>query len=205
MTTTTQLASPATKTEITRADLLDLADYQKIRSDQRKALVAVKKNRRVPIGPHATFYFESFQTMWFQIQEMLYIEKGGEAQIADELAAFNPLVPKGRELIATLMFEIDDENLRKQVLSNLGGVEETVTLSFAGHDILARPEDDVDRTNAAGKASSVQFLHFDFTDQQVEDFKTCEADIVLGIKHAGYPHMTLLQPATRKALAEDFT
>ncbi len=67
-----------------------------------------KRHRRLEVGPDCTFYFENFETMWNQVHEMLFIEKGGEAQIADELSAYNPLVPKGRELVATVMFEIDD-------------------------------------------------------------------------------------------------
>jgi len=164
----------------------------------------IKKHRRVAIGPHAAFYFENYDTMWRQIHEMLYIEKGGEAQIPDELAAYNPLIPKGRELVATLMFEIDDEALRKRVLGRLGGVEETVFIKFGGYEIIATAETDVDRTTAAGKASSVQFLHFNFTDEQAAAFKAFEGDVMLGIKHENYPHMTLLPAATKAALESDF-
>ena len=191
------------KTEVTPADIMDMKEYAKVRTEKRKALVEIKRPRRVPIGPHATFYFENYDTMWQQIHEMLYIEKGGPEQISDELAAYNPLIPKGRELVATLMFEIDDERLRKSVLGRLGGVEETVFLKFGPHEIMADAEEDVDRTNAAGKASSVQFLHFNFTDEQAEAFKTFEGDIMLGIRHENYPHMTLLSPATKTSLARD--
>lgn len=190
--------------EITRQDIMPVAEYAKIRAEKRKALVEIKKPRRVPIGPHATFYFENYDTMWMQIQEMLYIEKGGEAQIADELDAYNPLVPKGRELVATLMFEIDDEKLRKSVLGRLGGVEETVFLKFGDHEINATAETDVDRTTAAGKASSVQFLHFPFTDDEVAAFKVYDGDVILGIRHENYPHMTMLPKATKAALESDF-
>ena len=123
MSNVVNLHAPRDQFEITRADIMDMAEYAKIRAAKRKELVGVKKNRRVPIGPYATFYFESYETMWLQIHEMLYIEKGGENQIPDELAAYNPLIPKGRELVATLMFEIDDETLRKSILGRLGGVE----------------------------------------------------------------------------------
>lgn len=191
------------KTEVTPADIMDMKEYAKVRAEKRKALVEVKRHRRVAIGPHATFYFENYDTMWQQIHEMLYIEKGGPEQIKDELAAYNPLIPKGRELVATLMFEIDDEKLRKSVLGRLGGVEETVFLKFGPHEITADAEEDVDRTNAEGKASSVQFLHFNFTDEQAEAFKACDDDIILGIRHENYPHMTLLPPATRASLARD--
>ncbi|GJL96526.1 MAG: hypothetical protein DHS20C06_03430 [Hyphobacterium sp.] len=191
------------KTEVSAADLMDMSEYGKIRKQKRAELRPVKAVRRVAIGPHATFYFESYQTMWLQIHEMLFIEKGGAAQIPDELNAYNPLIPKGRDLSATLMFEIDDEKLRKTVLGCLGGVEETIFLKFGDHEIMSRAETDVDRTTADGKASSVQFIHIDFTDEQAETFKSFDGDVMLGIRHAHYPHMTLLSAATRAALAAD--
>ena len=97
-----------TRRQLTRADILPLEDYVKVRRERRREITELKRRRRVEIGPFATFYFENFATMWQQVQEMLYIEKGGEAQIADELEAYNPLIPQGSELVATVMFEIDD-------------------------------------------------------------------------------------------------
>ena len=121
------------KREITRSDILAMEDFAAIRQSRRAEISAIKRHRRAAIGPDATIYFESYDTMWWQIHEMLYIEKGGEAQIADELAAFNPLIPKGRELVATLMFEIDDPARRAHLLNKLGGVENCVTITVAGH------------------------------------------------------------------------
>jgi hypothetical protein len=190
--------------EITRADILDMAEYGKVRAEKRRALVQVKRNRRVSLGPHATFYFENYETMWQQVHEMLFIERGGEEQIPDELSAYNPLIPQGRELVATLMFEIDNPVIRKNVLSTLGGVEETVFLRFAGQEIVATSEEDVDRTTADGKASSVQFVHFHFTDAQAATFATAGTEVVLGIKHPAYAHMTVLSDDVRAALASDF-
>ncbi|MEX0693611.1 MAG: DUF3501 family protein [Rhodospirillales bacterium] len=193
------------KTEITRNDIMPIEEYAKIRKDRRKAVSLMKKDRRVSCGPDATFYFESFETMWHQVHEMLYIEKGGEAQIVDELAAYNPLIPNGRELIATLMFEIDDENRRRAFLSGLGGVEEMIAFEFAGEVVKGVPEDDVDRTTADGKASSVQFIHFPFTDQQAALFRQADTRVVLGIGHVKYGHLAVLSEATRQALASDFS
>ena len=190
--------------EITRADIMPMEDYAKVRKERRKTLVAIKKDRRAPIGPYATFYFENYDTMWGQIHEMLYIEKGGEEQIADELAAFNPLIPKGSELTCTFMFEIDDERLRKTILNRLGGVEETIWIKFGAHEINARPEDDVERTSQTGKASSVQFLHFPFTAEQVAAFRAHDGDVILEVRHENYRHMTAISPATKAALAGDF-
>ena len=192
------------KTEITRGDIVPMETYAPQRLERRKKVTEMKRLRRVSLGPDATFYFENFDTMWHQIHEMLYIERGGEEQIADELNAYNPLIPKGRELVATLMFEIDDEARRGKFLASLGGVEDTVTLSLGEETIRAIPEEDVDRTSAAGKASSVQFIHFPFTDRQVALFRGADVKAVLAIEHEKYPHMTVLSTETRRALAGDF-
>ena len=189
--------------ELTRDDIMDMAAYSAIRMERRREIVADKKNRRVHIGPHATFYFENYWTMWLQVHEMVYIEKGGEAQIPDELNAYNPLIPKGRELIATVMFEIDDPAKRAAILGELGGVEETFFLSIDGAEVTATAETDVDRTSAEGKASSVQFVHFHLTDDQAAKLKGGAGEVILGIKHPAYSHMTILPPATRAALAGD--
>jgi hypothetical protein len=190
--------------KITRADIMDMDLFGQQRKEMRKGLLPAKKLRRVALGPDATFYFESYDTMWLQVHEMLYIEKGGEEQIEDELSAYNPLIPQGKELVATLMFEIDDEARRKRVLGSLGGVEETVFLQVGPDKIMAEAEEDVDRTTAEGKASSVHFLHFPFTDVQIAAFKDDATDVVLGLEHQGYSHMTRLSPEARKELATDF-
>lgn len=190
--------------EITRDDLIDMEEYGRTRKDRRGALVARKKNRRVELGPYATAYFECYATMWHQVHEMLFIERGGEAQIDDELSAYNPLIPNGHELVATVMFEIDDEVRRKMVLSKLGGVEDTAFLKFAGETITGVPEADVDRTNADGKASSVQFIHFPFTDAQIAAFRESDVEVTLGFTHPDYAHMTILTADVRNELAGDF-
>ncbi len=194
----------AAKTEITRADILPMAQYAAERAERRKALVALKKNRRLSVGPHATFFFENYETMWQQIHEMLRIEKGGEEQVADELRAYNPLIPKGRELVATVMFEIDDADRRHRVLSALGGVEAHMEIKIGGETVRGRSEADVERTNAAGKTSSVHFIHFDFTDAQVDAFRHPGAPVMVGITHPNYGHLAVMPEAVRAALAEDF-
>src|ERR1700674_369458 len=152
---------------ITRSDLIPVEQYAKERAERRRALLPVKKLRRIDVGPHATFYFENFDTMWLQVQEMLYIEKGGEAQIANELTAYNPLIPQKGELVATLMFEIDDPMRREKALGELGHVEETVYCEIGGQRVNATFETDVERTTEEGKTSSVHFLRFRLTPQQV--------------------------------------
>ena len=191
------------KRRITRADVLDRAAYGEVRRERRAQVVALKKHRRVQVGPYATFYFENYETMWMQVHEMLFIEKGGEEQIADELHAYNPLIPQGRELVATLMFEIDDPLRRARVLGSLGGIEETLTLKIGGDVIRAVPETEVERTRD-GKTSSVHFVHFPFTDAQVKAFTDPGIEVVLGFSHPDYAHMTVLHPDVRQALSRDF-
>lgn len=195
---------PAALRRIMRDDLLDLPAYEKVRAERRKDLVAAKKNRRMPVGPHATFFFENYETMWWQVQEMLRIEKGGDAQIPDELSAYNPLIPQGDELVATVMFEIDDPVRRAGILGRIGGVEETMFLEVAGERVASVPEQDVDRTSAAGKASSVQFVHFRLSPAQIAQFRIPGTRVVVGIDHPAYAHMAVMPEPVRAALANDF-
>ncbi|MBT4016748.1 MAG: DUF3501 family protein [Alphaproteobacteria bacterium] len=191
--------------EITPDHILDLVAYEAVRKQRKSAIVATKKDRRLAIGPDATIYFESRDTMWLQIQEMLRIEKGGAAQLADELAAYNPMVPKGRNLSATFMIEIDDEVRRDRVLSQVGHIDKTISIKFADETVMARADDDTDRTDEDGKASSVHFLLFDFTDAQADLFRTTEADIVISVGQENYRHMAVMPAAMQAALASDFS
>ncbi|HYM32431.1 MAG TPA: DUF3501 family protein [Candidatus Cybelea sp.] len=192
------------KRRLTRDDIMSMAEYAKVRHSRRSEVVAQKQNRRVEVGPFATLYFESYATMWLQVHEMLRIEKGGDAQIADELAAYNPLIPKGDELVATLMFEIDDPVRRARELGRIAGVEKTVTLAFGGETVRAVPETDIERTKEDGKTSSVHFLHFPFTPAQIAKFRAANTQVIAGIAHPAYGHMSVLPEATRAALAADF-
>ncbi len=194
----------AHKRQITHADILPPAEYAAQRSELRKQVVALKRNRRIEVGPVATFYFESFETMLQQIQEMLYIEKGGAEQIDGELAAYNPLIPNGKELTATVMFEIDDPIRRGRFLARLGGVEETAFIKLDGEIVKGVPEADQDRTTADGKASSVQFVHFPFTPRQIAMSREANRQVVIGFSHPEYSHMAVVPEAVRAALAEDF-
>ena len=194
---------PREKREIKKEDIMPLEVYIKSRRELRKNIVEFKKNRRVALGPYATFYFESYETMLAQVQEMLYIEKGGDEQLKDELVAYNPLVPNGKELTATLMFEIDNPVSRAAFLAKVGGIEDKVFMKIEGEKIKAVPEKDVDRTSSEGKASSVQFIHFKFTDNQIEKFKD-SSEIEIGIDHTEYSHMTKLADTTIKSLSADF-
>ena len=195
---------PIERREIQKEDIMPLDVYTKNRKELRKNIVNFKKDRRIALGPYATFYFESYETMLAQVQEMLYIEKGGEEQLKDELIAYNPLIPNGKELTATLMFEIDNPVLRAAFLGKVGGIEEKVFIKIDGEIIKAIPEEDVDRTSSEGKASSVQFIHFKFTDEQIQKFKSNSSEVEIGIDHNEYTHTTKLSSATLNSLSADF-
>ena len=192
------------KRQIEKEDLLPSDVYTKSRKQIRKDLVEFKKDRRIALGPYATFYFESFETMVAQVQEMLHIEKGGDEQLKDELIAYNPLVPNGKELTATLMFEIDNPISRSAFLGKVGGIEEKIFMKINDEIVKAVPEEDVDRTSAEGKASSVQFIHFKLNDDQVSKFKSDSVTIELGIDHREYTHTTRLAENSIKSLCADF-
>ncbi|USG61228.1 DUF3501 family protein [Sneathiella marina] len=189
--------------QITDQDILPVSEYAKIRKEHKQKLIPIKKNRRVAIGPYATFYFENYETMWAQIQEMLYIEKGGAEQLKDELDAYNPLIPNGSELVATFMIEIDDPIRRDFMLRKLGYIEDKVYLSIASEKIYAVPEQEVERTTEDGKTSAIHFLHFPMTTAQRQAFKETTVDVQLGIEHDDYSHITPLIGTVRAALAED--
>jgi len=196
---------PREKKEIQKEDIMPLDVYTKNRKELRKNIVNYKKDRRVSLGPYATFYFESYETMLAQVQEMLYIEKGGDEQLKDELIAYNPLIPNGKELTATLMFEIDNPVSRSAFLSKVGGIEEKVFIKINGESIKAIPEEDVDRTSAEGKASSVQFIHFKFTEEQIQKFKLDGVEVEIGIDHKEYSHTTKLSASNLSSLSADFS
>jgi hypothetical protein len=193
---------PEAARKITSADILSVKEYDQQRASLKKNLLPVKKLRRVEVGPFATFYFENYATMWLQVQEMLRIEKGGEEQLAGELEAYNPLIPQGDELIATMMLEIEDAGRRSKVLLTLGGIEETVFMEVGKHTIHATPTEYDDRTTADGKTSSVHWLRFKFTADQIARF--CTERVVIGVSHKNYGHMAVLGDETKAALAKDF-
>ena len=196
---------PETQRKITPQDLLPIAEYDFRRKALKQNLIPIKKQRRIEVGPFATFYFENYATMWLQVQEMLRIEKGGEEQIPGELAAYNPLIPQGDELIATLMLEIEDANRRNDVLLTLGGIEESVFLEIGGDTIHATPTEYDDRTTADGKTSSVHWLRFKLSGDQIARFRNGSERVVLGLSHPNYGHMAVLTAEARAALARDFS
>jgi hypothetical protein len=201
-------SSAKSRHRLTRADILPLDEYAKVRRTRRSEISEIKKRRRVEVGPFATLYFENFDTMWQQVQEMLYIEKGGDAQIDDELAAYNPLIPQGSELVATIMFEIDDPVRRARELARLGGIETHAFIEVGGARVRGEADPTRENTSPDGKASSVQFLRFPFSAEQVAMFKargkTPGARVLVGFDHPSYGHMATMPEPVRAALSEDF-
>lgn len=195
---------PAAQRKITPADILAYEKYAAERAEFRKNLIPTKKNRRMEVGPFATFYFENYETMWLQVQEMLHIEKGGEGQIEGELDAYNPLIPQGSELIATLMLEIEDPNRRARELMRLAGIEESTYLELAGERIPGQPTEYDDRTTPDGKTSSVHWVRFRFDNDQIAKFKNPAIPVILGVAHAAYGHMAVMPPEVRAELSKDF-
>jgi len=192
------------KHEITRADILPPDRYADERQEHRRRVGELKRNRRVEVGPFVTFYFECFETMWLQVQEMLHIERGGDAQLADELAAYNPMIPNGSELSATVMIEIEDPERRNAALSQLSAIEHKMFLAIAGEAARGIADPTRENTSADGKASSVQFMKFPLTPAQKAKFCTPGTQVVVGIDHPNYGHMAVMSEAVRQALARDF-
>ncbi len=192
------------RTTITRADILPMDAFIAQRKEARARIVAIKRDRRVSLGPHATFYFENYDTMWWQIQEMLYIEKGGEEQLADELAAYAPLVPKGSELVATFMIEVDDPPRRARVLASLGHIDRHLYIEFGSEKVYAVAEDDAERTRQDGKTSAVHFLRFPFSAAQVAAFRQQGSRVLIGCDHENYGHLAVMPETVRASLAADF-
>ena len=194
----------ASQRTITKDDILPYADYAATRVERRAKMIPLKRKRRIAVGPHVTFYFENYDTMWTQVQEMLHTERGGDEQLTDELAAYNPLIPQGSELVATMMIEIPDEVQRRKILSTLGDIEDSVDIVVGGDKIHATFETDVERTTADGKTSSVHFLHFAFTPDQIAKFRDPAVDVTLEISHPNYGHMARISADSRETLAADF-
>jgi hypothetical protein len=194
---------PASLRRIVAEDIIPDAQYAPQRRQRRAALLPVKRLRRIALGPYCTLYFECFDTMLFQVQEMLLTERGGAEQLVDELAAYNPLIPQGRELVATVMFEIDEPIRRARVLGSLGGVENHFFLKVGAATVPGKPEGDIERTREDGKTSSVHFLRFAFTDAEAHAFGDAATQVLVGCDHVNYGHLAVIPQASRAELDKD--
>jgi hypothetical protein len=188
---------------LTRDDLYSLEEYAEVRPELRKKVMAHKKDRKVPIGGHATLYFEDRLTIQYQIQEMLRVERIFErAGIEEELSAYNPLIPDGSNWKATFMIEYDDVNERREALARLIGIEDHVWVQVADHDrVYAIADEDLERSDDT-KTSSVHFLRFELEPGMVKGLKD-GAELLMGIDHSEYDHAVKVETQVRDTLLAD--
>jgi hypothetical protein len=190
---------------ISRDSLLTLEAYARQRKKFRAKVIEHKKNRKLHLGEHVTLIFEDELTIRYQIQEMLRIEKTFEEEgIRDELDAYNPLIPDGNNLKATMMIEYDDPVVRRRELAQLKGIEDKVYLQVDGHaKVYPFADEDLQRENDE-KTSSVHFLRFEFSGPMIAALKGGAA-IAAGIDHPNYAvRLDEIAPAVQVALARDF-
>ena len=191
---------------LTAADLLPLEQYARERAAIRARMIDYRATRRLNVGPHCTWSFEDRETVRYQVQEMLRAERIFEAAgIAEELAAYNPLIPDGRNLKATLLIEYPDPAERAQRLTELRGVEAQCWLRVSGHaPVYAIADEDLERSNDE-KTSAVHFLRFELTPEMIAAF-SAGAAIAAGIDHPAYaPRVDPVPAALRAALLADLT
>ena len=187
-----------------REDLLSLEEYAEQRSNIRKNVMDVKRNREVNLGEHIRLLFENHQTVQYQIQEMLRIEKIFEATgIQEELDVYNPLIPDGSNLKATMMIEYTDVVERKKALSNLIGIEKSVYFQIGNHqNVYAICNEDLERETDK-KTSSVHFMRFEFDQAMIADF--CKGtNVKIGVSHAHYDCEIILEKRIQDELNQDF-
>ncbi len=189
---------------LTREDLYSLEEYARIRADFRRRVMEHKRDRRVALGPHATLYFEDRITMQYQIQEMLRAERIFEQEgIEEELQAYNPLIPDGTNLKATLMLEYPDVEQRREALASLIGVEDRIWMQVEGFGkVMAIADEDLER-DTEEKTSSVHFLRFEFTHGMITALKTGAA-LSVGSDHPALTETVSPVPQTvRDSLVAD--
>ena len=188
---------------IDRASLMTLETYARERPQFRAKVIAHKKHRTVHLGEHVTLVFEDELTIRYQVQEMLRIERIFEEEgIREELAAYNPLVPDGRNLKATMMIEYPDPDERAKRLADLIGIEDKVWLRVAGHErVWAIADEDLDRENGQ-KTSAVHFLRFELDEAVAHALKE-GAGVAIGVDHPRYSAKLEVPPAVRDSLAKD--
>ena len=189
---------------LTRSDLWSLEEYASRRQAFRAEVIAHKKLRNIALGPHATLYFEDRLTMRYQIQEMLRVERIFEAaEIEEELASYNPLIPDGSNWKATFMIEYGDVEERKVALATMGGIEQTVWVRVgeSGAKVFAYTNEDMERTRDE-KAAAVHFMRFELGDSDIASLKSGES-LFMGIDHESLPGTYEVAADQRTALMAD--
>lgn len=189
--------------KLQRSDLFSLEQYAEHRSEMRKKVIAHKKNRRIAIGDHVQLLFEDRLLMQYQIQEMLRIEKIFEpAEIQEELDAYNPLIPDGQNLKATMMVEYSDPEERKEALKRLRGLEQSIWIQIGELDkIFPIANEDLERTTDE-KTSAVHFLRFELSQDMIAALKG-KASLKAGTDHEAYNHDVIVSDQVRESLTND--
>jgi hypothetical protein len=197
------MMEPNMAREITRDDLMSLEQYAEQREEFRQQVLAHKKHRQVALGPNATLYFEDRLTLLYQIQEMLRIEKVFEADgINEELEAYNPLIPAGRNFKATFMIEYADATVRAAQLEKMVNIEDLIWMQIGEHDkVWSIADEDLERSNET-KTSAVHFLRFEVSDAMAQDLKA-GAEWQIGVQHAVYTYDMRVEGDTRASLLND--
>ena len=190
---------------LTHEDLFSLEKYARVRPEFRARVLAHKKNRQLPIGAHATLYFEDALTMQYQVQEMLRLERMFEPElIQEELDVYNPLIPDGHNWKVTFMVEYSDENERRAALAKLIGIEKKVWLQVEGCEkVFPIANEDLER-ETEDKTSAVHFMRFELTPQMIAAAKDGAA-IRAGIDHDLYRESVTVPPAVRDSLVADLS
>ncbi|WP_457601379.1 DUF3501 family protein [Hydrogenivirga sp.] len=184
-------------------DILNIYEYEKVRPEKVKYITQLKKRRRIPLGDKATLVFENYDTVWFQIQEMVRIERlVKDEEVQFEIDTYNELIPEKNQLSATFFIEIPDEKERKETLPKLVGIHDAVYMHIGNkHTIKAQADEKSQMDYEEGKASVVHFLKWNLTPEQVEDFK--REPVRIEINHENYKAMTELPPEVKEELIKD--
>ena len=188
---------------IAAGEILNLYDYEKVRDARRKAIIALKAERRVAVGRYLSFVFENRETVWFQIQEMIRAERlVDDAQIAEEIAVYNTLLPRPGELAATMFIEIGEAERIKPVLDSLLGIDtrDYVRLEVGSHVVTGVFEAG-HSDEELGKLSAVHFVRFPLPAAARDDF--ARSTIALVVEHPNERGRTVLGETTRRRLADD--
>jgi hypothetical protein len=190
-------------TQITRNELMSLEQYAEKRPEFRQRVLQHKKNRKVALGPNTTLYFEDRLTLLYQIQEMLRIEKVFEASgINDELEAYNPMIPSGRNFKATFMIEYTDAEMRAAQLEKMVGIEDLVWMKVEGYDkVWSIADEDMERSNAS-KTSAVHFMRFEMSDEMADALKNGTV-WTIGVQHPVYTYDFMVEGDVRACLLND--
>jgi hypothetical protein len=187
--------------KIELSDIIDIAEYERKRSEYRPEIMQEKNKRRIYVGPKVTYLFETYDTMLYQVQEMMRAERiVDEEGILGELNAYNELIPEKNQLSASLLIEITDIEERKEFLSKIVDLPKHTYLKIDGSKVFAEFDP---RQGSEDKLSSVQYIKYNFNDKQVSRFSTSDSKIILGFDHPVYSFQYELTSDQKKILFKD--